>query len=333
MIEKETISVIKKFTSALLENSLNQAEIEKSLNEIHAHFQRITDITGFDSKIEHLAAVPTAKGKALGLNHAAQCLLDHKRTVKFLQAIVAAIKAKQKEQPGEVINLFYAGCGPYAPFITLVAPLFHCEEVQFSLLEINKKSLDSSKRLINSLGLNDYIQEFYLEDAVIFDVQNADSFHILISETLDALLYRECYVPILFNLLPQFNENITLIPENVLINLSLATQTKSNQDSTEYNVGSILNVRESVASYAGVRQTPSNLTDEKIDLSTLEIKNYETILLDTQVHIYDDIWLNRNESQLTQPLGIKLEHPLQYNTIIFTYYLEPEIELKCTFQQ
>ena len=332
MIEKKTISIIKKFTSSLLENSLNQNETEKCLNEIHIHFQRITKITGFDSKIEHLAAVPTAKGKALGLNHAAQCLVDYKRTVKFLQAIASAIIAKQKEQPGEVINVFYAGCGPYAPFITLVAPLFKSEEVRFSLLEINKNSLESAKKLINSLGISSYVQEFYLADAVTFNVPNADSFHILISETLDALLYRECYVPILVNLLPQFNENIVLIPNNVLINLSFKSQSEKSQDSKEYEGGTILNVRESVSSFGDVRLTPSRLPDKNVDLKAMNTNGFEKIILDTEVHIYNDIWLERNESQLTLPLEVVLEKPILYNTIIFTYYLEPEIELKCTFQ-
>ena len=133
MIEEKKINDIRKLTSSLLKDSISQVDAEKSINEIHAHFQQITQITGYDFQIEHMAAISTAKGKALGLNFAAQCLLDYKRTVKFLKAIVSAILEKQKKQPGKLIKIFYAGCGPYAPFITLVAPLFQPDEVQFSL--------------------------------------------------------------------------------------------------------------------------------------------------------------------------------------------------------
>ncbi|WP_103865052.1 hypothetical protein [Aquimarina sp. I32.4] len=136
MVEKEIIDDIKKLAESLLENSYNQIEVEKIINQIHVHFQEITKITGFDFNIEHLAAVPTEKGKALGLNYAAQCLLDYKRTTRFLKAIVYAIRDKQKVYPNELINVFYAGCGPYAPFVTLVAYFFDPREVQFSLLEI-----------------------------------------------------------------------------------------------------------------------------------------------------------------------------------------------------
>jgi DNA replication protein DnaD len=111
MIEKKIISDIKKITSSIMDNSLNQDESEKSLNEIHTHFQQITGITRYNMEVARLAANPTAKGKAL-VNHAALCLLDYRRTVKFLKAIVTVILYKQKEQPGELINVFYAGCGP-----------------------------------------------------------------------------------------------------------------------------------------------------------------------------------------------------------------------------
>ena len=332
MLEENIISAIRKFTSSIVDNSITQVEAEKSINDIHAHFQHITEITGYDLKIEHLAAVPAAKGKALGLNHAAQCLLDYKRTVKFLKAIVSVIREKQKQQPGKLVKVFYAGCGPYAPFITLVAPLFQPEGVQFSLLEINKNSVTSAKKLIQSLNLSNYLEEFYTEDAVTFKVQNSHTFDILISETLDALLYRECYVPILFNLLPQFNKNITLIPENVILNLSFLTHENENSDATEYDLGPILNVRESISAYSSSVGIPSQLPDKKVDLTSLDMAVYEKFVLDTKVHIQNDIWLDRNESSLTIPYISLLAQPFQNNAFIFTYYLEPDIELKCGFE-
>lgn len=332
MTEKKIISTIKKLNSSLLEDSISQVEAENSINEIHAYFQQITKITGYDFQIEHMAAISATKGKALGLNFAAQCLIDYKRTIKFLKAIVSAIIEKQKKQPGELIKVFYAGCGPYAPFITIVAPFFQPDEVQFSLLEINKNSVVSAKKLIDSLKLSNYINDFYTADAVTFKVPNSDSFDILISETLDALLYRECYVPILFNLLPQFNKDIILIPENVLVNLSFLTYSKEQSSFKEYEFGSVLNVRESVSAYSNSNLIPSKLPDKKIDTTLLNMNIYDGFLLDTKVHIYNDIWLYRNESSLTIPLESLLAQPFQNSSIIFTYFIEPEIELRCRFE-
>ncbi|WBX75047.1 phytanoyl-CoA dioxygenase [Tenacibaculum ovolyticum] len=332
MSNKQITAEIKEITLSLLEPSLEQEKIEKGLNDIHLHFQKLTEITGFDTKIEHLAAIPSSKGKALGLNHAAQCLLDYKRTVKFLNAVILAIKEKQKECPNEVIHFFYAGCGPYAPFITLIAPHFSPEEIQFTLLEINKASLESAKKLIHSLNLTTYIQEFHLADAVTFKVPKATKFHILFSETLDALLYRESYVPILYNLLPQFNKEVTLIPENVLINMSLSNQPETNSNYQEHNITTVLNVRESISLHKKEQPIPLQLPDKKIDLSSLDMSKYDSMILDTQVHVYNNIWLNRNESSLTLPLKMTLEQPFKNKTILFTYFIEPNIELKCKLE-
>ena len=332
MIENKILTEIKKLTSAIIETSSNLNEIKKNLDKIHNHFKNITEISGFDFKVEYLAAIPAAKGKALGLNYAAQCLLDYKRTEKFLKAIILAIKEKQKDNPGEIINIFYAGCGPYAPFITLVAPFFNSNEIQFCLLDINKTSLESAKKLINSLELSNYVKEFYLADAVTFKIPNPDTFHILISETLDALLFRESYVPIIFNLLPQFPKNITLIPENVCLNLNLLSNFEKSSKCTEYKIETILNVQEALLSRKHNLAIPSQLSDKKINLSTLKTDHSKSVLLDTQVHIYKDIWLNRNESSLTIPVEIELKEPSENNFIVFTYFLTPNIELRYRFE-
>lgn len=326
---------IKKLASSLLANSSNQIEIEKNINLIYSIFQKVTDITGFEPKLEYLAAIPTTKGKALGLNHAAQCLLDYKRTIKFVQAIVTVIQEKQKEYPREIINIFYAGCGPYAPFLTLVAPLFKSDQIQFSLLEINKNSLESAKKLIKSLELSNYVQETYLADAVNFKVPNPDRFHILISETLDALLYRECYVPILFNMLPQFNTNIILIPENVCLNLTFFNCSEGKKhseidDYKEYNAGEIIDVRASVSTHKDGTNIPSQLPDKTFDLKLMH--NYKGIRIDTDVHIYNDIWLSRGESSLSLPFEMELEQCEANKVIIFTYHMENDIELKYELQ-
>lgn len=85
------IAEIRERVTSLLD-ATSQEQIEYDLNKIHETFQKLNQITGRDAYIEYMAAVPTAKGSALGLNYAAQCLLDYNRTVKFLISIVAAIK-------------------------------------------------------------------------------------------------------------------------------------------------------------------------------------------------------------------------------------------------
>ncbi|WP_047787868.1 hypothetical protein [Tenacibaculum mesophilum] len=332
MNENITALDIKEKVSTLLKDSIEQSEIENLINEIHTYFKELTQLTGFDNHIEHLAAITTSKGKALGLNHAAQCLLDYKRTVKFLKAMVMAIKEKQQDHPNETIHIFYAGCGPYAPFVTLIAPLFSPEEIQFSLLEINDKSLKYAKILIQKLKLTNYVTNYYTADAVTFKIPEPEKFHILFSETLDALLYRECYVPILFNLLPQLSEDIAVIPENVLIKMSLSVNSITNSKHITEEIDTIINVRE-VISLNKSDIISTQLPDKKVAVKSLNIEQYNYLLLDTLVHIYDNIWLTRNESSLTIPLEMGIEHPFLFNSIVYTYQMHPDIELKYKLEQ
>ncbi len=327
MNENITALNIKEKVSALLKDSLKQPEVESIINEIHSYFRELIQLTGFDQNMEHLAAVNTAKGKALGLNHAAQCLLDYKRTVKFLKAMVMAIKEKQQKHPDKTINIFYAGCGPYAPFVTLIAPLFSPKKIQFSLLEINDKSLEYAKSLIKKLELTNYVTNYYTADAVTFKIPEPEKYHILFSETLDALLYRECYVPILFNLLPQLPKDTTVIPENVLIKMSLATDLIADTKHTSIEVDTILNVREAILSNK-TDIIPTQLPDKKVAINSINIEQYNYLILDTLVHLYNDIWLTRNESSLTLPLEMHIEHPINFGSIVFTYLMDTNIELK-----
>ncbi|KAF9659455.1 phytanoyl-CoA dioxygenase [Tenacibaculum sp. ZH5_bin.1] len=332
MNENITALDIKEKVSTLLKDSIEQSEIENLINEIHTYFKELTQLTGFENHIEHLAAITTSKGKALGLNHAAQCLLDYKRTVKFLKAMVMAIKKKQQDHPNETIHIFYAGCGPYAPFVTLIAPLFSPEEIQFSLLEINDKSLKYAKILIQKLKLTNYVTNYYTADAVTFKIPEPEKFHILFSETLDALLYRECYVPILFNLLPQLSEDIAVIPENVLIKMSLSVNSITDSKHITEEIDTIINVRE-VISLNKSDIVSTQLPDKKVAVKSLNIEQYNYLLLDTLVHIYDNIWLIRNESSLTIPLEMGIEHPFLFNSIVYTYQMHPDIELKYKLEQ
>jgi hypothetical protein len=325
MTKKNTPTNIKRLASELLANAANPTEAEIIIKEIHAEFQEITGLTGFDTKLEHLAAVPTAKGAALGLNHAAQCLLDFKRTTKFLTSVVAAIRKQRAEHPGQTVEVFYAGCGPYAPFVTLVAPFFEPGEVRFSILEINGHSLVFAEQLIEDLGLSAYMRARYQADATSFTVPEATDYHILISETLDALLFRECYVPILLNLLPQFRQDITLIPENVVIRAKLTPPPGSPLQAED--LGIIIDVRKSVAAGNGDRSIPAQLPNVKVGFDKYVMTSYQFMQLETHVHVSQDIWLTPNESSLTLTLPLELTQPFTFRRMVFSYLMEPSIEL------
>jgi predicted RNA methylase len=326
-VKEKTID-IKELITKLLDVTIESGEAEEIINRIHNFFEEITSVSGYEFDVKRMAAVPTASGMALSLNHAAQCLLDYKRTVLFLRGIVTAINDKQKLNPGKIVEIFYAGCGPYAPFISLVAPLFSSKEVQFTLLEINKDSLDLAKKVINALELSDYIKAYHLADAVLFQLPDPEDYDILFSETLDALLYRESYVPILRNMLPQFSDEITLIPENVRLDLNFKIEEENTLK--EVYAGPVFDTRKAISTDNELANTTTQFPAVKFELDS-KIK-HNSFLLDTEVHIYKDFYLKRGESSLTLPFEMAIDFPLKYKTVVFIYHLQPQVELKCTFE-
>ena len=324
MTQSNLITDFKTSSKALLREGLPHEDAVEIINRLHHHFYHLTDISGNDMVIQNLAAVPTASGMALGLNHAAQCLLDYHRTLKILQGLFKAIKDRQSEFPGETIIIFYAGCGPYAPFVPMIASLFSPEALQFSLLEINKPSLDSAKRLIKGLSLEAYIKDYHLADAVTFEIPDAASFHILYSETLDALLFRECYVPILANMLPQLRDNVTLIPNNVVLTAELFSNDENTANEKSETV-TIFDTRETLQTLNA--PLPDVIPAAQIALKANDARAPSRLIIDTHVDIYDGIALTRGQSSLTLPYEMNIAPDTEYETLEFHYQLKPSIEL------
>ncbi len=315
---------LKDISTKLLNPETTAVEVEQVINQLYAYFQEFAEISLKEEDLDHLAAVPAKAGKALSFNHAAECLLDYKRTVKFLKGFVQAIKDKQEQYPNETIQVFYAGCGPLAPFVTLVAPLFTAKEIQFSLLEINNKSIRAAKKLIQKLELSDYVQEYHMTDAITFTLPNPEKIHILFSETLDSLLHRECYVPILWNLLPQLPKETTIIPGNVQIKLCFKEGGK------ETPAGVVFDVRKALSENKKTKELPEKFPSMVVSLADAE--QYYSVILDTEVQIYKDQILTRSESSLTLALEIPIEKPVTHKGVEFFYNLKPEPSLQLKMQ-
>ncbi len=324
MSTKTTSLDIQSLSQKLINPSTSFNEAKDILNTLYNHFDTLIPLSSYQNDIRYLAAVPTASGMALSLQHAAACFLDYQRTTLFLRGFVQAIKDKQQEYPNQPIHVFYAGCGPLAPFISLVAPLFSNKDIRFTVLEINTHSLAIAKKLLNVLALDDYVDTYYEADAVTFKIPKPEKFHILFSETLDALLYRESYVPILQNMQPQFSSGITVIPENVTIHLSLHTH-----DHQEVYQGIVMDTQQNITTITSNTTLPKTLPPHNITIEDSSL--YKGMLLDTIVHIYNDYRLTRGISSLTIPYEMLFDSTSVFKTLQFTYQLSPQVELKCSF--
>ena len=91
----------------------------------------------------------------------------------------------------------------------------------------------------------------------------------------------------------------------------------------------VFDTRKSLSSLAPNTSTLPQFPSKKFELEA----NCKSIVLDTEVQIYDTWQLNRGESSLTLPYEISLQNSSNHNNIVFTYHLQPQVELKYVFEQ
>ncbi len=175
-------------------------------------------------------------GLALSPRLAAQCLLDAPRTAAFLRGTLAAILEAMRRFPDEPIEVVYAGTGPFA---TLALPLFgrlDPRRVRFTLIDIDERSTESVRSLIDCFGFGAYVKAIVCADATAY--RHDAPVHVVITETMQRALSREPFVAIVRNLTPQLVAGGLLVPERVSLDLMLldakGEQARWNGDTAEH---------------------------------------------------------------------------------------------------
>ncbi|MBI5413502.1 hypothetical protein HZA42_04110 [Candidatus Peregrinibacteria bacterium] len=98
-------------------------------------------------KPEWIHSTVTPAGRAISPADAAQCLRDCERTYHFAHGLKDAIKEAQNRFRGEVIRVFYAGCGPFAPLALTQTAVFSPDEIKFTALDIHHYSVELARSI------------------------------------------------------------------------------------------------------------------------------------------------------------------------------------------
>jgi len=275
-------------------------------------------------------------GIALSQKQAGDCIGDYKRTYWFLKGIYAAINECLLKFKGKQINILYAGCGPYATLLLSLIPLFKDEELKITLIDVNKDSIMSIKKIVEDLDLESFFSSITVSDAITYRFDKSKELHMVVTETMFNALRCEPQVAITNNLAPQLAPNGILIPEKITIDLGYSFFSKEpflHQFQEEYNIknrDTILD-REIIAIELLKidKKTNTEIDTENyffesnwFSVNPNEIsKNRPDICLYTKVNVYKDIELKNEDSLITNPycimslynLKAKKQYKVNYN--------------------
>jgi len=208
-------------TSDSIINGTNPIEdLDLKISRLH---KKLEDYD-VNSLWDHQKDTKTPNGRCLSPIEAGNCMLDTKRTVEFIRGLHDAVKEAQKRNPEKRISVLYAGCGPFAALALPMTTQFTPQEVGFTLMDIHGGSLTYVARIIEELGLHEYIDDVICTDATEYHPK--EKYDVLVTETMDRALLYEPHLAITENLRNSLHENGILVPEKITLGIELKNMTK-----------------------------------------------------------------------------------------------------------
>ncbi len=204
----------------------SQADLQAAATRLYSLLAHITGIDAVFDDPAHSTDSLLPNGTAISPKDASACVLDSARTAKSLRGTWSAVLAAQKRFPDRPIEILYAGCGPFAPFAVLLTTQFRADQVQFTLLDIHNRSLESAAHMFHTLGLDAFVRDYVQCDAASYGHQPPRALHIVIVETMQRALEKEPQVAATLNLAFQLCRGGILIPEKITVDACLCDWTE-----------------------------------------------------------------------------------------------------------
>jgi predicted RNA methylase len=183
------------------------------------------------------------------------------------------------------------------------ATQFAPEEVEYSLLDVHRQSIDNSKSIISKMKMEEYFEGYVCDDAVNVDLNNhmKKKPHIIVTEVMNTALMEEPQAAVTKNLVPQLENGGMIVPENVIVSAVLLTNTH------KITLGKIIELTKDHI-FDILNQSDINekvITIEKSFTVPVPVKA-SMLVLDTDIHIFGDQKLQLSDSFITRsfPVGI-----------------------------
>ncbi|HSE18513.1 MAG TPA: hypothetical protein VLB46_15775 [Pyrinomonadaceae bacterium] len=287
--------MLKQIADDLLFQQDDDARLSSAATLLYSICASVNGIDESSTETDDLNETKLPNGNAISPQDAARCLLDYRRTSKFLKGIQAAILEAQKRFPDTTIEILYAGCGPFAPLAVPLTSRFSSGEIQFTLLDIHKRSLNAAQRIFQAFGLTGFVRDYIQADATTY--VHHSPFHVIVTETMQRALEKEPQVAITFNLTSQLHPGGIFIPEKICVDACFYnpnTEFQSRQvNRTRIKLGQVLELT------AG--DLDACLPTVVLDVPGEVNQNLGLMLL-TTVKVFESVVLEEYESGITCPV-------------------------------
>ena len=322
---------LKQITEELLQLD-NPEALREAAIRLHLLFSEITGVNDTSNNAADHQHTILPHGKAIAPRDAGSCMLDVARTTKYLRGIHAAVLEAQRRFPGTQLEIVYAGCGPFAPLALATATQFSATQIKFTLLDVHKRSLESAQRIVQELGLGDYVSSFIQTDATSY-VHDRE-LHMAIVETMQRALEHEPQVAITLNLAPQLRSGGILIPEQIAVDACffdlskefLPLPEKPDQNGSLEERMANQRVRFRLGRILDLTVTSARTHSGQTDMSPVTlglpdgVDSKLGLMLLTSVKVFGSITLGEYESGITCPFVLHNFDPTRHGSQIeFSY--------------
>jgi hypothetical protein len=176
---------------------------------------------GFDGSpgARSLEGLRLPAGVAIAPLAAARCVLDFARTRAFLRGVDAAL-ATARARFGDLVEVLYAGCGPFAPLFLPLTTALPAGAARFTLLDAHAASIDCVRRLARAFDAERWLAAAEMGDACTWRAPRAP--HVIVAEVMQAGLEREPQVAVTRALAPQLAPGGVFVPEEITLSVALA---------------------------------------------------------------------------------------------------------------
>lgn len=289
--------VLKQIADDLLFQQDDDDRLSATVTQLYSLCSSVTGINESSIHTDDLNETRLPNGSAISPKDAARCVLDYSRTSKFLRGIHAAIVEAKRRFPNTTIEILYAGCGPFAPLAVPLTSRFSSDEIQLTLLDIHKRSLDAAHRIFQAFGLTSFVRDYILGDATSY--VHPSPLHLIIAETMQRGLEKEPQAAITFNLAPQLCKGGIFVPEKICVTACFDDPVPEHPDNrSRINLGKIL---ELTAENLHPLSDGVRLPTVVLDIPGAANKNLRLMLL-TTVKVFGSVVLDEYESGITYPV-------------------------------